>query len=158
MFHRTLNNLGVTSLVVSFSGTRTLDHSHPGWPLVQNLIDTAAPARGYVTGACVGFDTVIGEAMARAYPDAEHLVIVPANRGLVDVWWRPYPFVEVREMPAGSSYADRNAALVAAGDATVAFPDYPENHPRSRRSGTWQTVRMAHRANKIVLVQPLREA
>jgi hypothetical protein len=52
-------------------------------------------------------------------------------------------------MPAGTTYADRNAVLVKRGTFVCGLPAYPEDDPRSRRSGTWQTIRMARRAGKL---------
>jgi hypothetical protein len=38
------------------------------------------------------------------------------------------------------------------------FPQYPEDHPKSQRSGTWQTIRMARAAHATApFVFPLEE-
>lgn len=42
-----------------------------------------------------------------------------------------------------NSYPARNAAIVDESAALIAGPLYLEQDPRSRRSGTWMTVRMA---------------
>src|SRR5262249_19060923 len=80
---------------------------------------------------------------------AGHIVVVPADRSRVDPWWEGCPEVTVIEMPEGTTYRDRNAALVARSAAVFGLPAYPEDDPRSRRSGTWQTIRMARRAGKL---------
>jgi hypothetical protein len=67
------------------------------------------------------------------------------------------PKVTVLEMPAGSTYRDRNAELVRWGTVTYGLPAYPEEDPRSRRSGTWQAIRMARKAGTLIswtCVQP----
>jgi hypothetical protein len=103
--------------------------------------------RGFVTGGCVGFDDFVGRTLVEIFPTHIHRVYVPANRTLVAAWWRDpklAPLVEVREMNPGTTYADRNQALVNDVAALVA-------KPKSVRSGTWMTVGMARRANKPVV-------
>ena len=46
-------------------------------------------------------------------------------------------------MPPGTTYKDRNEAIVNRVDELYYCADYPEEDRRSRRSGTWQTVRLA---------------
>ncbi len=93
----------------------------------------------------------IGQAMG-------HLVhtILPANRSQVDGAWQ-YRCTSYHEMPAQTSYRDRNLAIVAASRSLIAFPEYPEEHRKSRRSGTWQTIRLARAAGIPVTVHILRE-
>jgi hypothetical protein len=59
------------------------------------------------------------------------------------------PQITLIEMPAGTDYADRNAELVKRGAVLHGFPAYTEDDRRSRRSGTWQAIRMARRAQKM---------
>jgi hypothetical protein len=49
-------------------------------------------------------------------------------------------------------YGERNDDIVAAIDVLVAAPAYPEDDPRSKRSGTWQTIRKADAAGKPVFI------
>jgi hypothetical protein len=117
--------------------------------VVTNVLTVHVPhANRYLTGACTGGDAFIGRWLREHRPDAEHVVIVPADRSRVDEWWHGLD-VTVIEMPSGSTYADRNARLVAEAGAVFAFPSYPENDPRSLRSGTWQAARMARNAGKL---------
>lgn len=136
---------------VSFTASRTLSPQAAGG-VVTNVLTVHVPqADRYLTGACMGGDAFIGRWLRLHRPDAEHVVIVPADRSRVDPWWEQdgCPPVTVTEMPPGTTYADRNARLVTEANAVFAFPAYPENDPRSLRSGTWQTARMARKAGKL---------
>lgn len=133
--------------ILGFTGTRQLALALRR-ALLPTLFDLVADE--YVTGAAVGIDSFIGAAMARLRPDATHRVIVPANRGQVDPWWNrqslPTRFV-LQYMPEHTTFRDRNAAIVARATELYAYPMFGESDVRSRRSGTWQTVRMARRAD-----------
>lgn len=50
------------------------------------------------------------------------------------------------------AYGERNDDIVRAIDVLVAAPQYPEKDPRSKRSGTWQTIRKAAAAGKPVFI------
>lgn len=133
---------------VSFTAARDLDD--PGREVALNVLVQVPHADRYFTGACIGGDAFIGRWLRENRPHAEHVVVVPADRSRVDCWWDPSdPAVTVLDMPDGTTYADRNAELVSWGDAVFGLPAYPEDDPRSRRSGTWQTIRMARRAGKL---------
>jgi len=139
----------------SFTASRVLsDRARNG--VVTSVLQVRVPhVDRYVTGACVGGDAFIGQWLFWNRPDAEHMVVVPANRSRVDDWWVSASFtsgrpVTVIEMPPSTSpYADRNARLVAEADCVFGFPAYTEQDPRSVRSGTWQTIRMARRVGNF---------
>jgi hypothetical protein len=132
---------------ISFTASRDMDQAAQQG-VVTSVLTVHVPRVGrYVTGACIGGDAFIGRWLYANRPEAEHAVIVPADRSRVDPWWleaRGRP-VTVIEMPAGTTYADRNARLVAEADVVFGFPAYPETDPRSLRSGTWQTIRMSRK-------------
>jgi hypothetical protein len=134
----------VTARTVALTASRNLDEAAREGVVTSVLTFHVPHADRYVTGGCVGGDAFIGRWLYVNRPGAEHVVIVPANRSRVEEWWRGLD-VTVTEMPPGTTYADRNARLVAEaeGGAVFAFPLYPEHDPRSRRSGSWQAVRMA---------------
>lgn len=130
---------------VSFTAARQLsDQARDG--VVTNVLVCRVPhVDRYVTGACVGGDAFIGRWLRKHRSGAEHVVIVPADHSRVDPWWEQAgcPPVTVIEMPEGTTYADRNARLVAEADAVFAFPAYLEGDRRSARSGSWQAIRMS---------------
>jgi len=141
-------------LTVSFTAARDLDKG--GEECILNVLITGVPlADRYVTGGCIGGDAFIGRWLALNRPDAQHVVIVPADRSRVDPWWLEFDRaghdarVELILMPPGTTYADRNAQLVMRGTMLYGFPAYPEDDPRSLRSGSWQTLRMARLAGKL---------
>lgn len=52
-------------------------------------------------------------------------------------------------------YRERNKDIVTYSRLILACPLYPENDTRSARSGTWQTVRLARRTQKpVILIIP----
>lgn len=141
----------MTLRTVSFTASRDMDQAAREGVVTSVLTVHVPHADRYLTGACTGGDAFIGRWLYANRPDAEHVVIVPASRSRVDPWWLEAkgPAVTVTEMPPGTTYADRNAALVAEAGAVFAFPSYPENDPRSVRSGTWQTARMARKVGNF---------
>lgn len=144
----------MADLTVSFTAARDLDDG--GREVILNVLITAVPlADRYITGGCIGGDAFIGRWLLEHRPEAEHVIIVPADRSRVDRWWfsvgsfSPGTSLEIIRMPAGTTYADRNYQLVQRGTMMFGFPAYPEHDPRSLRSGTWQTIRMSRRAGNL---------
>ena len=136
-------------LAISFTASRDLDHG--GEEVILNVLTVGIPlCRRYITGGAIGGDAFTGRWLARNRPEAEHIVVVPYDKSRADPWWLTVDGnITVIPMPAGTTYRDRNAELVRRGDATCALPAYPEDHPASARSGTWQTARMARRLGKL---------
>lgn len=138
--------------IIAFSGTLRL--TEKGSRIIRFTLGKLGYADEYVTGAAIGVDAEVGTLLTRLCPAAVHTVIVPADRKAVDAWWTRLPYqvekLRVVYMPPGTSYRDRNQELVDRATMLVAYPAFPEVDLRSRRSGTWQTVRMARRAEKPV--------
>lgn len=103
---------------------------------------------GYVTGGCRGFDVLVGQHLADTFPDKEHWVICPSNKSQIFAWWLApeYEFVRVVYMPEGTDYRDRNTEIVNRSAELYYCADFPEADGRSKRSGTWMTVRIAQNA------------
>lgn len=136
---------------ISFTASRDMDQAARDGVVASVLTVHVPHVDRYVTGGCIGGDGFIGRRLYANRPEAEHVVVVPADRSRVDPWWLEAGGMPVTliEMPAGTTYADRNARLVAEGNAVFAFPAYPERDHRSRRSGTWMTVRMARKVGNF---------
>ena len=137
---------------VSFTATRDLDR-YDERVYVKDILKNEVPeADEYITGGCVGGDAYIGRTLYALYPNAHHTVIVPNNWKLVDPWWltvdgKP---VGIFQMPDRSSYRERNQQLVLRATLVYGFPAYPEAHGKSKRSGTWQTIRASRTAGNFV--------
>jgi hypothetical protein len=135
-------------VAVGFTAGRDLDPDGEG--VIVAVLEGVPAVGRYVTGGAFGGDAFVGQWLAFRYPDAEHEVVVPANRNQVDPWWERIGFpATVILMPPHTDYAERNTRLVLRSSTVFGFPAYPEDDPRSQRSGTWQTIRIARRARKL---------
>lgn len=137
----------MTERVLGFTGTQIIkDHG----AAIGRLLSGVDLYDEYVTGACIGFDAVAGMAMCLRFPTARHRVLIPANDYKVSRWWDQPPFrgasnLLVHQMPAGTDFKDRNQAIADLSTELKYCAAFPEEHGKSRRSGTWQTVRMARK-------------
>ncbi len=137
---------------IAFSGARYLDDQQHR--ILMTSLGTLDGIQGdeFTSGACVGVDCFIGRWCAERFSKVIHRVVVPANRTRVgDYSWA----TEVLEMPDGTTYRDRNYKMLEFADVLLAFPAYAEENLKSKRSGTWQTIREARRRNIVTVVNPL---
>jgi len=108
------------------------------------LADVAGTAEMVITGGAIG-----GDAFAARCAHGLRLwvrTIFPLSVKEVDPDWRLY----ADEAEGPYEYRERNERIVDQCSVLYAFPAFPEDHPRSRRSGTWLTIRMARKAGKPV--------
>jgi hypothetical protein len=132
---------------IGFSAGRAVTPA--GESILRYHLARLPQAARYVLGGAGGGDAIIGRYLVWKWPKASFVIIVPANRSQVDSWWEEYLGkidITVIEMPDGTTYADRNLRIVEESDVLAGFPIHPEDDRRSRRSGTWQTVRYARKA------------
>lgn len=119
----------------------------------RTLAELCTPIDHFVTGACIGGDQHIASTVHSWWPQAGQTIVVPADTSRVDTDWlsevESWDQVDIRTMPRGTSYRDRNTDLLVGADRLIAFPDTPES--KAPRSGTWMTVRLA-RAAQIPIV------
>jgi hypothetical protein len=135
---------------VGFTGSRTVP-DRVRMSIIQRLLSGLHRYNTFVTGACTGFDAFAGEHCYLTYPGT-HIVLVPADRSRVYPWWENVPqlpgrTLQIVDMPEGSDYRARNQEIVDRSNALIALAAAPEDAPASKRSGTWQTVRLARRAH-----------
>jgi hypothetical protein len=137
---------------VGFTGTRSIRDCD--LERIRAIVLGLPPGTTIVTGACIGVDAIV--ARIAHSPRYRVHTIVPANRSRVDPYWRKHCDVS-EEMALGTDYRARNERIVELSDRLIAIAEYPEDHHRAQRSGTWQTVRIARRAGKTVEVHILNE-
>ena len=150
------------SLHVGITGTRHLltvpQHAALSQALLSVVPEGAEPALHH--GVCTGADES-AHRIARAEEPPWRVCGHPGHGADGKSPWRS------REAEAALMLADdcvlhpsrryhlRNRDISAACSVLVACPAYPENDPRSARSGTWQTVRDARsRQRRVILVWP----
>jgi hypothetical protein len=128
---------------------------------LERLAEALPKVRRWITGACIGGDSVIGRKMVQLRPDDEHLVIIPADHSRVEFWWEHPTFygkaIHLEDMSSGTTYKHRNEEIVSESSGLVGYPLYPEDDYRSKRSGTWQTIRMARAAKVATRIVVLRK-
>ena len=138
---------GDNTIRVGFPGTRHIE--------ADGVAAVSAAVRGLVqiagltgcsvevsTGGCVGTDH---RAMMEAHWAGFTVhTILPANRKLVPDDWQDFSTT----WEEGGEYRARNKALVRRVSGLFVVADYPEQHPKSRRSGTWMTWRLGREAMK----------
>lgn len=146
-------------LRVGFTGTRRLDAVGEE-AILGTLVGIAKFCKDHglelevTQGGCVGTDTFAAKvAMELTTVDDPPLVtvhtILPEDMSRVPREWRL--LCHTYESVPGT-YRDRNKAVVKRVQCLFGVADYPEEHGKSRRSGTWMTVRMGREANIPVMV------
>lgn len=142
------------SETIGVTGSRSLDPMRD-IPKIMAVLETLPKGSTLVTGACVGVDSFVAS-QAKGLGLKVH-TIVPADRSRVDRFWREYADT-FEEMPEGTSYLARNIEIVKASERRLlGFPQADEGAAVSRRSGSWQTIRLGKKAGLDVLVTVLGE-
>lgn len=121
----------------------------------------------FLLGRDGGRDEVIAKYRAWLIRNPALMARLPELAGLtLGCWCKPEPchgdvlaelatpLVTVITVPMGRTSHDRkprNQRVVDESTVVYGLPAYPEEDPRSERSGTWQTIRIARRARKLIL-------
>ena len=125
---------------VAISGSREGLTPHQR-AFIRGRILALPPKSRIITGGCRGVDAYA----ARVAFEAGHytvLTVLPSNHRAVDPDWRDHCHGYI-QLPGGTTYRDRNIAMLQRADHLLAFPLYPRDHHRSKRSGTWMTIGLA---------------
>lgn len=136
-------------MILAFTASRVLAGRNWQWMMDKFVEENSADL--FVSGACVGGDQYLATQALKVWPGRDHKIIVPHDTSRVNLSWlevvRRLENVEIDFMGYGTTYADRNRAIIKAKpDLLGAFPLHPEGDKRSRHSGTWMTVRFAREA------------
>lgn len=155
LFEKAANGDGVVHL--GFTGTRNL--SAFGKEAIVDTIrgfaefcDLTGVRLEIVHGGCVGADTFAGESgliFSGAGAPIDVHTCLPEDMSRVPADWRMKCHT-YEHVPGG--YRARNKAIVRRADVLFGVADYPEHHGRSKRSGTWMTIRIGREAQKPVMV------
>lgn len=132
-----------------FTATRHVDGREAD--ILEFVDRTTDDCTEFTTGACWGGDSLIARHLLSTRADAAHRLIVPQKRDQVDTDMFHHflthtgGWASIELMQAGSNYRDRNNRILDHTDRLLAVAEYPEDHGKSRRSGTWMTVRLARK-------------
>src|SRR6267142_4979672 len=110
----------------------------------------------FITGGCIGIDALAAQ-IACGMNIKVHTVLT-SKRETTEKYWQTW-CTSYEEMPAKTTYRDRDKRMVQLGDELLAFPSCDEYMPDKSytRSGTWMTVRIARKANKSVIITKVKE-
>lgn len=114
--------------------------------ITQALSKVVAQAETVIVGGAIG-----GDAFAARVAHTLRLwvkVILPVDTKEIDPDWRDY----CDEAEGSYPYRERNTRIVEQCEVLYAFAAYLEADARSRRSGTWMTVRIARKLGREVHV------
>lgn len=132
---------------IGITGTRNLDAT--GREALTNLMAVLGiwcAREGLecevIQGGCIGADAWAGE-QAASCGFRVH-TILPEDRSRVTANWTSW----TTSHEEGGTYRERNKRIVQRAAMLFVVADYPEDHGRSKRSGTWATARMAAEAMK----------
>jgi hypothetical protein len=142
------------TLRVAVTGARTMPTDRQR-RLIRERLRQLTPDTVVVVGCCLGIDAYIARAVFAYCRGVRVHAIVPADTRTADwvdpdwrIWCHSY-----ETMPTGTTNRDRNIRLLESGSTRLlAWPAYPEDHPQSQRSGTWQTIRLGRRRSMPVEV------
>lgn len=137
-------------MIVAITGTRSLDDTGR-----QHLFDAVSmldPLEdSLVVGGCVGADA-FAALVATGFGLPTFAVVPLLDTKWVERWCDPdWALFASLGWSSAASPRTRNAEMVERADQVWAFPDRDEARDNPR-SGTWMTVRMARRANKLTLL------
>lgn len=125
--------------VHGFSGTRQVLTARQR-RVVQEVVNDLPADCLVITGGCTGVDAFVARAAKQRGLRVK--TILPADRRHVDPDWQQY----CDEYVEAGTFKERNQLIVDSSTHLHGCPLYTEGDTRSKRSGTWQTIRMAWRA------------
>lgn len=132
-------------MFVGITATRTLTEA--GQRNITNALTAqAGDIETVIVGGAIGGDEFAGLAAHKLRLWVK--VILPEDVKEADLNYHRY----ADEAEGRYPYRERNTRIVQQCSVLWAFPAYPEDDPRSKRSGTWMTVRIARKLGRPVRV------
>lgn len=148
-------------MLYAFTASREVESSDRV-TIAARLSTLDPPPSVVVTGGARGGDEYIAKLSSVMYPEAQQWVLFPSQanvsvaRSLQEFFESEKTVHRFESVPG--THRDRNVRIVEMAKAghLVGFPKYRESHPKSERSGTWQTIRLAKVRGALVSYTVLR--
>jgi hypothetical protein len=148
---------------LGITGSRNMPNGGPQYETFTRIIGIIAECPWLISGentrpfhvhhgCCIGADEIAH------YKGREIGAVIHGHPGMLQSGASLYrmEYTEFDKLYQVKPYGARNKDIVKCGSGgLLAAPAYHENDKRSRRSGTWQTIRIAHKQNRrIIIVWP----
>ena len=142
---------------LGIAGSRNMAHSGPQYEVFTRAIVNLASQPWLVKegkfclhhGCCIGADEIAH------YQGRIIKAVIHGHPGTLANGSYPYRMEcsDYDVLHKEKLYKDRNQDIVNMGTgALLAAPAYPEDDRRSKRSGTWQTIRMARKNRRRIII------
>lgn len=140
----------------AFTGSRECSISDT--LILNGVIKELEDATCFISGAQFGIDSQAAFAAWCHFPNARHIIVVPAAPHDKDlVLWAEHEGIEILWMPEvqtdAIAYMERNQYMVDMANHVLAFPRTAKE--KFRGSGTWATIRRARKKGIPVSIYPL---
>ena len=133
--------LSGTNNIIAFTGSQIINKKDE--LLIERVVSTLEKPDAFITGGCIGVDYFVAQMITKYFPDTKHIAILPSN--LTKVPKDVYKYAtQVIKLSKGTTYRDRNEAMVRNGTRVIAFWTGKKAY-----SGTYMTMNIASRENKL---------
>tara|TARA_Y100000296_G_C5147734_1_gene244681 strand:+ start:629 stop:1114 length:486 start_codon:yes stop_codon:yes gene_type:complete len=127
--------------IIAFTGSQIITDDDS--KLIEQIISKLEKPNCFITGGCIGVDYFAAKMITKYFPDTEHVAILPYNLSKVPKDIYRYA-TQVVGLEKGTTYRDRNEAMVRNGSRLIAFWTGKKAY-----SGTFMTMNIASRENKL---------
>lgn len=128
---------------VGITGTRQTEKTDL-W-IIESALAIIPDKAMIVVGGCIGANALVAETSFH-WGFYVHAVLPSIERGKFfdqHIFNYCHSWEEMPPGIPGNAYRERNQRIVNYANVLFSFPELPEDHGRSKRSGTWMTIRMA---------------
>lgn len=130
---------------IAITGARSMGTVKGDLDLALWVFDDYQISTEFLVGGAKGADTI----MASIAYNAGYRVTLYAPAAPYNIKCEKFAHHVLACPMSAEPYRTRNEMLVRDADFVIAFPEFEESDGRSKRSGTWMTIRMARKARKI---------